>query len=72
MIVLGGGVLTGAGDLFFDHAGRMMRQLARKEPLKYVRLERAALGDRSGPLGMIAALADMVEGDKGSLKRPEM
>ena len=56
----------------FDHAGRIMRQLARKEPLKYVRLELAALGDRSGPLGMIAALADMVEGDKGSLKRPEM
>ena len=72
MIVLGGGVLTGAGDLFFDHAGRIMRQLARKEPLKYVRLERTALGDRSGPLGMIAALGDMVEGDKGSLKRPEM
>ena len=72
MIVLGGGVLTGAGDLFFDHAERIMRQLARKEPLKYVRLERAALGDRSGPLGMIAALGDMVEGDKGSLKRPEM
>ncbi len=39
-----------------------MRQLARKEPLKHVRLERAALGDRSGPLGMIAALGDMVEG----------
>jgi glucokinase len=62
MIVLGGGVLTGAGDLFFDHAERIMRQLARKESLKHVRLERAALGDRSGPLGMIAALGDMVEG----------
>ena len=72
MIVLGGGVLTGAGDLFFDHAGRIMRQLARKEPLKYVRLERAALGDRSGPLGMIAALGDMVEGDKERPKRPDM
>lgn len=60
MLVLGGGVLTGAGDLFFDHAERIMRQLARKEPLKYVRLERAALGDRSGSLGMIAALGDMV------------
>ncbi|HEV8573408.1 MAG TPA: ROK family protein, partial [Dehalococcoidia bacterium] len=53
IIVLGGGVLTGAGDLFFEHAERIMRQLARKEPLKYVRLERATLGDRSGPLGMI-------------------
>ncbi|MGH6960933.1 MAG: ROK family protein [Dongiaceae bacterium] len=59
MLVLGGGVLTGAGDLFFDHAERIMRQLARKEPLKYVRLERAVLGDRSGPLGMIAALGDI-------------
>jgi glucokinase len=72
MIVLGGGVLTGAADLFFDHAERIMRQLARKEPLKYVRLERAALGDRSGPLGMIAALGDMVEGEKGRPRRLEM
>jgi glucokinase len=60
MLVLGGGVTVGAGDLFLDHAERTMRQLARKEPLKYVRLERATLGDRSGPLGMIAALGDMV------------
>jgi glucokinase len=60
MLVLGGGVVYGAGDLFLGHAERIMRQLARKEPLKYVRLERAALGDRSGPLGMIAALGDMV------------
>jgi glucokinase len=60
MLVLGGGVVNGAGDLFLDHAERIMRQLARKEPLKYVRLERAALGDRSGPLGMIAALGDMI------------
>jgi glucokinase len=59
-IVLGGGVLTGAGDLFYDRAEQSMRDLARKEPLKYVRLLRAELGDRSGPLGMIAALGDMV------------
>ena len=70
MIVLGGGVLTGAGDLFFDHAERIMRQLARKEPLKYLRLERASLGDRSGPPGMIAALRDMVRGEH--LERSEM
>jgi glucokinase len=62
MIVLGGGVLMGAGDLFFDHVERIMRQLARKEPLKHMRLERATLGDRSGPLGMIAELGEMVEG----------
>lgn len=60
MLVLGGGVVTGAGDLFLDHAERIMHQLARKEPLKYARLERATLGDRSGPLGMIAALGDMM------------
>jgi glucokinase len=59
-IILGGGVLTGAGDLFYDHAEQVMRETARKEPLKYVRLLRAELGDRSGPLGMIAALGDMV------------
>jgi glucokinase len=61
MLVLGGGVVKGAGDLFLGHTERIMRQLARKEPLKYVRFERAELGDRSGPLGMIAALGDMVE-----------
>jgi glucokinase len=70
MLVLGGGVLTGAGDLFFDHAERIMRQLARKEPLKYVRLERATLGDRSGPLGMIAALGDMVDSGGRAPLRP--
>ncbi len=64
MLVLGGGVVNGAGDLFLDHAERIMRQLARKEPLKYARLERDALGDRSGPLGMIAALGDLVEGER--------
>jgi len=57
-IVLGGGVTAGAGDLFFDRAEEMMRRLARKEPLKHVRVHRAALGDRSGPLGMIALLGD--------------
>ncbi len=63
MIVPGGGVVAGAADLFLDRAEETMRDLARKEPLRYVRLERAMLGDRSGPLGMIAALGDMVEAD---------
>ena len=58
IIVLGGGVMASA-DLFLPHAEETMRQLARKEPLRRVRLERATLGDRSGPLGMIAALGDM-------------
>jgi glucokinase len=57
-IVLGGGVTSGAGDLFFDRAEATMRQLARKEPLRHVRVHRATLGDRSGPLGMIALLGD--------------
>jgi glucokinase len=70
MLVLGGGVVNGAGDLFLDHAERIMRQLARKEPLKYVRLERAALGDRSGPLGMIAALGDMMAENDGVVAPP--
>jgi glucokinase len=65
MIVIGGGVAVGAGDLFLPRAEETMRELARKEPLKYVRLKRAALGDRSGPLGMIAALGDMAEADGG-------
>jgi glucokinase len=66
MIVIGGGVAAGAGELFLPRAEETMRELARKEPLKYVRLEGAALGDRSGPLGMIAALGDMVEAEGGA------
>jgi glucokinase len=57
-IVLGGGVTVGAGDLFVDRAEETMRREARKEPLKHVRVRRATLGDRSGPLGMIAMLGD--------------
>jgi glucokinase len=71
MIVLGGGVTFGAGDLFIARAEDTMRQLARKEPLRYVRLERATLGDRSGPLGMIAALGDMVEKERAERGRGE-
>jgi glucokinase len=57
-IVLGCGVTAGAGDLFVDRAEVTMRKEARKEPLRHVRLHRAALGDRAGPLGMIAQLGD--------------
>jgi len=59
MIVLGGGVTYGAGELFIARAEETMRQLSRKEPLGHVRLVRGELRDRAGPLGMIAALADM-------------
>jgi glucokinase len=58
-IVLGGGVTYGAGEFFFDRAEVVMRETARREPMKHARLLRAELGDRSGPLGMIAALGDM-------------
>ena len=61
MVVIGGGVAAGSGELFLPRAEETMRELAREEPLKYVRLQRAVLGDRSGPLGMIAALGDMVQ-----------
>jgi glucokinase len=59
MIVLGGGVTFGAGDLFIGKAEETMRQLSRNEPLRHVQVARAELGDRAGPLGMIAALGDM-------------
>jgi glucokinase len=55
IIVIGGGVMSSA-DLFLERARDSMRERARAEPFKHVRLETAALGDRSGPLGMIAAL----------------
>jgi glucokinase len=58
-IVLGGGVMAEA-DLFYQRAEQTMLETARHEPLKHVRLLQAELGDRSGPLGMIAALGDML------------
>jgi glucokinase len=58
MIVLGGGVTYGAGDLFIVRAEETMRQLSRKEPLSHVSLTVGDLRDRAGPLGMIAALGD--------------
>jgi glucokinase len=58
MIVLGGGVTYGAGDLFIARAEETMRQLSRKEPLGHVSLAVGELGDRAGPLGMIAALGN--------------
>jgi len=58
MIVLGGGVTYGAGDLFISRTEETMRQLSRKEPLSHVRLVVGELGDRAGPLGMIAALGE--------------
>lgn len=59
-IVLGGGVME-ARELFLPTAERVMRELALDEPLKYVRLAMAELGDKAGPLGMIARLGQTEE-----------
>ena len=55
-IILGGGVMQ-AKDLFLPRAEETMRDLALDEPLKYMRLAEAELGDRAGVMGMIARLA---------------
>ncbi|HUF54493.1 MAG TPA: ROK family protein [Dehalococcoidia bacterium] len=57
-IVLGGGVML-SKNLFLDTAERTMREMALEEPLKYVRLVAAELGDHAGSLGMIARLGEM-------------
>ncbi|MCH8051145.1 MAG: ROK family protein [Chloroflexi bacterium] len=54
-IILGGGVMR-AKDLFLPRAEETMRDLALDEPLKYMRLAEAELGDRAGVMGMIARL----------------
>ncbi|MCH7484308.1 MAG: ROK family protein [Chloroflexi bacterium] len=54
-IILGGGVMQ-AKDLFLPRAEETMRDLALDEPLKYMRLAEAELGDRAGVMGMIARL----------------
>jgi glucokinase len=57
-ILIGGGVAQ-AHELFLPEAERTMRALALDEPLKYVRLGLAELGDMAGPLGMIARLREV-------------
>lgn len=56
LILLGGGVVTSA-QLFWQETETAMREQAMAEPLKYVRLDRAVLGERSGSLGMVARMA---------------
>ena len=46
-------------ELFLPQAENTMRALALGEPLKYVRLGLAELGDMAGPLGMIARLREV-------------
>lgn len=56
-ILIGGGVAQ-SHELFLPEAEKKMRALALDEPLKYVRLGLAELGDMAGPLGMIARLRE--------------
>lgn len=56
-LVIGGGVAK-ASDLFMPFARRQMQALAIRESLRCARLEIAALGERSGLLGMIARIRE--------------
>lgn len=56
-LVIGGGVAT-ASDLFMPFAQSQMQALAIPESLRCARLEIAALGERSGLLGMIARIRE--------------
>lgn len=56
-ILIGGGVAQ-SHELFLPQAENTMRSLSLGEPLKYVRLGLAELGDMAGPLGMIARLRE--------------
>lgn len=57
VIVIGGGV-SAAGELFLPEAEVTMRSLAMTQPLRDVRLALGELGDRAGTLGMIACLRE--------------
>ena len=59
MIVIGGGVAL-AADLFMGEARATMEARAIAESLNDVRIELGALGDRAGSLGMIAAMREAV------------
>ncbi len=56
-ILIGGGVAQ-AGDLLMEQARVTMKALAMSRPLKDVHLGLGTLGDRAGPLGMIACLRE--------------
>jgi glucokinase len=61
VILIGGGVAR-AAELFMPIAEQTMRELAMSEPLKHVRLGLGALADRAGSLGMIARLREELTG----------
>ena len=58
-ILIGGGVAR-AGDLLMEQARTTMQALAMSQPLRDVRLDLGVLGDRAGPLGMIARMREAV------------
>ncbi len=59
VILIGGGVAR-AGDLLMEQARTTMQALAMSQPLKDVRLDLGLLGERAGPLGMIARLREAI------------
>lgn len=59
MIVIGGGVAL-AADLFMGEARATMEARAIRESLNNMRLEVGSLGDRAGSLGMIAMMREAV------------
>ncbi len=61
VIVIGGGVAR-AGDLFLNPARATMESRAMRQPLKGVRLALSELGDLGGALGMVARLREAEEG----------
>ena len=60
VIVVGGGVAK-AGDLFLDVARATMEDRAMAQPLKGVRLVLSELGDFGGTLGMVARMVEAEE-----------
>ncbi|MEE8346309.1 MAG: ROK family protein [Dehalococcoidia bacterium] len=60
VIVVGGGVAK-AGDLFLDVARATMEDRAMEQPLKGVRLVLSELGDFGGTLGMVARMVEAEE-----------
>jgi glucokinase len=60
LILIGGGVAREPA-LFLPEAENTMLSLSLSEPLKYVRVALAELGEMAGPLGMIARLRDLAE-----------
>lgn len=68
VILIGGGVAR-AADLFMDQAEATMRSLAMTQPLRDVRLALGQLGDRAGALGVLAAMVDRARSGKRPVRR---